>query len=646
MTQDNSQPQEVDLDRTDVLPILAGAVFDPDVEDDAVRLDSTAMLATPPVFAKAAHVDFPKGMPVDLPSLAESVRSVEDRIARQNAAYETLTRSYEKSQEAEAAAFARASALAAELATLRTALEAEQNRSHEFDRALAEKTATGEAALARVADTLRQSERYQAELDALRQTVAAREANFAQIVRSLSERDAQLNALQREHAKVVPELEARSNSHVQVEGELAAARARAEGLSRELQASQGSVSALTAQVRQVESELGATRHDLDSTKTRAESFLEQLRTREWRLGFSQNQFRELDAEVGAAQSGRDALRAERDQLSRQVATLEAKLMGHEATIAALQESGTVGAAALAKLTRDLEQSEAARAELASQIAVLENDRSELNGEVAARERTIAEVKAAAAMDVQRNREAFAAEETRQGVMRARIAELEAEAVSREQGMAVLVAHLHEARRPLEPIEAELKRLSEEAAHKTMALDKSTEESRDLRAALERTRGALEEREFLIRRLEKSESNNAAVLGRIQTSIEKLGTASSAGPPLAPGADYSAELVRIDGDQAFRHALTRRTRIGRAASCELQIESSSVSRQHALILMGRREVIIEDLNSTNGVMVNGRRISRQMLNDGDLVMIGDIKFRLAVKQSLNSPEAHPETPPAG
>ncbi len=71
---------------------------------------------------------------------------------------------------------------------------------------------------------------------------------------------------------------------------------------------------------------------------------------------------------------------------------------------------------------------------------------------------------------------------------------------------------------------------------------------------------------------------------------------------------------------------RRTRIGRAPGCELQIDSSSVSRHHALILVGGRETIIEDLNSTNGVIVNGRHVTRQVLSDGDLLTIGEIQFR--------------------
>ena len=73
-------------------------------------------------------------------------------------------------------------------------------------------------------------------------------------------------------------------------------------------------------------------------------------------------------------------------------------------------------------------------------------------------------------------------------------------------------------------------------------------------------------------------------------------------------------------------LSRRTRIGRASGCELQIDSGSVSRHHALVVVGPREAIIEDLNSTNGVLVNGRKVTRQPLSDGDAVTIGEIQFR--------------------
>jgi pSer/pThr/pTyr-binding forkhead associated (FHA) protein len=105
------------------------------------------------------------------------------------------------------------------------------------------------------------------------------------------------------------------------------------------------------------------------------------------------------------------------------------------------------------------------------------------------------------------------------------------------------------------------------------------------------------------------------------------------------------LIRIDGERPVTHVLSRRTRIGRATGCELQIDSGSVSRHHALILVGPRESIIEDLNSTNGVLVNGRKVSRQQLSDGDAITIGETQFRYLVRPVQRSPEPNPtETVP--
>jgi pSer/pThr/pTyr-binding forkhead associated (FHA) protein len=93
-------------------------------------------------------------------------------------------------------------------------------------------------------------------------------------------------------------------------------------------------------------------------------------------------------------------------------------------------------------------------------------------------------------------------------------------------------------------------------------------------------------------------------------------------------------------------LSRRTRIGRAAGCELQIESGSVSRHHALVVVGPREAVIEDLNSTNGVLVNGRKVSRQPLNDGDAVTIGEIQFRYFARPVQTASEPAPGEPAPG
>ncbi|HEV7611035.1 MAG TPA: FHA domain-containing protein [Steroidobacteraceae bacterium] len=585
---------EPDLDKTDRLPVLQGTIVAPDVADDAVPLDHTAVLPadsfTP---VPAAQSGFVRAASVDLPSLAESVRSVEERIDRQHAEYEVLTRAYERAREAESTLGKRANALAADLATARTAIESEKGRSRELERVLGERNSALETVRARVGDALRESERHASESHTLRESLAARDATIVQVLHSLGERDAQLSALQQEHARVVPALEANAKSTSQMEADLRAARADANALGAELKASREKVAALNEQLKRSESEINATRYDLGAAKIQASSYLELLRTREWRSGFDQNLFRELDARVGAADAGHGELESQRDRLQGQVAALEARLS---------------------------RQSSELRAEGARLMA-----------ELAARDRALTESRERGSGDA------------------AQVQRLQSEAQTHEQELAVLMAHLQEARRPMQSIEADVKRLTEELAAKSAAVAELEEEKRKLRSALERTQGTLEEREFLIRRLEHSESNNANVIGRIQTSIERLGSVPigpAAGAAAGTLADAAGELIKVDGAGPASFALARRTRIGRSAACEMQIDSGSVSRHHALVLVGPRDTVIEDLNSTNGVLVNGRKVMRQVLSDGDAITLGESRFRYCARPLPRSSEPSTAEPLPG
>ena len=62
-------------------------------------------------------------------------------------------------------------------------------------------------------------------------------------------------------------------------------------------------------------------------------------------------------------------------------------------------------------------------------------------------------------------------------------------------------------------------------------------------------------------------------------------------------------------------------IGRTPENDLQIDSRFVSRHHCQISTTPQGCTIEDLNSTNGIYVQGRRVRRHNLNDGDVVVLG-------------------------
>jgi pSer/pThr/pTyr-binding forkhead associated (FHA) protein len=68
--------------------------------------------------------------------------------------------------------------------------------------------------------------------------------------------------------------------------------------------------------------------------------------------------------------------------------------------------------------------------------------------------------------------------------------------------------------------------------------------------------------------------------------------------------------------------------GRGAECSLIIDAETVSRRHARITVQPGAVTVEDLGSTNGVRVNGKRISAPTrLTDGSEVALGSAKLRI-------------------
>lgn len=62
-------------------------------------------------------------------------------------------------------------------------------------------------------------------------------------------------------------------------------------------------------------------------------------------------------------------------------------------------------------------------------------------------------------------------------------------------------------------------------------------------------------------------------------------------------------------------------IGRTAVNDVQIDSRFISRHHCQILTTPQHCVIEDLDSSNGIYVQGRRVHFHNLNDGDIVTIG-------------------------
>jgi adenylate cyclase len=88
------------------------------------------------------------------------------------------------------------------------------------------------------------------------------------------------------------------------------------------------------------------------------------------------------------------------------------------------------------------------------------------------------------------------------------------------------------------------------------------------------------------------------------------------------------IIERPGAQPHLYALKDGStiHIGRAASNDITLPHSSISRSHAL-LEGKRDAwVVTDQHSANGVLVNGVRIEHAELKSGDVIGLGDIKLR--------------------
>ena len=95
---------------------------------------------------------------------------------------------------------------------------------------------------------------------------------------------------------------------------------------------------------------------------------------------------------------------------------------------------------------------------------------------------------------------------------------------------------------------------------------------------------------------------------------------------------------------FYEFAVEKTTVGRGDHNTLTIHDPSVSHTHCEILVNDTEVIVRDLGSSNGTVVNGERICNQQrqIKGGQTVKFGSVEARLELEQSSFSDTATAET----
>lgn len=107
------------------------------------------------------------------------------------------------------------------------------------------------------------------------------------------------------------------------------------------------------------------------------------------------------------------------------------------------------------------------------------------------------------------------------------------------------------------------------------------------------------------------------------------------------------ILKRPGKQPFSFSLDGRAevKLGRHESNELVLEDEQASRRHAVVIAGAEGWEVKDLESRHGTAVNGERILKQRLKDGDCIQIGKVLIDFCATDAIASEIVHTQaTPP--
>ena len=104
------------------------------------------------------------------------------------------------------------------------------------------------------------------------------------------------------------------------------------------------------------------------------------------------------------------------------------------------------------------------------------------------------------------------------------------------------------------------------------------------------------------------------------------------------ADGDTSVASLIGDQGEVYPITTFPFvIGRGAECDLVLQGKGISRRHAEIIFQAGRFVVNDLDSLNGIKVNGYKVSRVILEENDAIRLGEI----ALAFRSRSPDAAKE-----
>lgn len=121
---------------------------------------------------------------------------------------------------------------------------------------------------------------------------------------------------------------------------------------------------------------------------------------------------------------------------------------------------------------------------------------------------------------------------------------------------------------------------------------------------------------------------------VLASSGRRGATTAALPRLAPGRYLAVD----NGDEvAVVELHDGEVTLGRSLAADVCFDDVSVSRRHARLFVAHQVALIDE-RSLNGVWVNGERVNRAVVRDGDSIALGSVRLRYIEEAGAGSPDA--------
>src|SRR6476620_2053723 len=100
------------------------------------------------------------------------------------------------------------------------------------------------------------------------------------------------------------------------------------------------------------------------------------------------------------------------------------------------------------------------------------------------------------------------------------------------------------------------------------------------------------------------------------------------------------MFRADGERRSFSVSRDMTVIGRREDCDLRIPLGEISRKHCRLIKEDGTLRLEDLGSSNGTYLNGKRVQEAAIEPGDTLQVGPVVFVVQIDGAPGEDEMQP------